>query len=310
MTLAEKIIERRKMLGMSQEELAEMLGVSRQSVSKWELGSAMPETDKIAAMSEIFGVSCDYLLKDGEPLGDFTAACEVGVGELTAYLDATVKKLRKIAIGVMLFILSPLALILLGAAMDNKLVSETVALSVGLSVLFLTVAVGVAFVIFGNMQVSAYDSITKKSLPLSRGAVSLLKSRLNDGCLSYTRAVVAATVLCIVAVVPLVLLAVFELPEFVMSCGIAALFVFVCIAVYLFITFGSYRSECERLLEEVPKGGKEKVKSNIENAVWPIAVAVYLAISFTTGRWDITWIVFPITAALAGCIGALVDLKK
>ena len=60
--LSEKIISLRKSRGWSQEELAERLDVSRQSVSKWESGVSNPELDKIVAMSTLFGVSTDYLL--------------------------------------------------------------------------------------------------------------------------------------------------------------------------------------------------------------------------------------------------------
>ena len=64
MILADKIINERKKNGWSQEELAEMLSVSRQSVSKWEGAQAAPDLNKIIKMAEIFGVSTDYLLKD------------------------------------------------------------------------------------------------------------------------------------------------------------------------------------------------------------------------------------------------------
>ena len=64
MILADKIIENRKKNGWSQEELADKLGVSRQSVSKWEGAQAVPDMKKILQLSELFGVSTDYLLKD------------------------------------------------------------------------------------------------------------------------------------------------------------------------------------------------------------------------------------------------------
>ena len=64
MILADKIIENRKKNGWSQEELANKLGVSRQSVSKWESAQAVPDLKKILQLSEVFGVSTDYLLKD------------------------------------------------------------------------------------------------------------------------------------------------------------------------------------------------------------------------------------------------------
>ena len=64
MLLSEKIMSLRKRNGWSQEELAQQLGVSRQSVSKWESMASMPDIQKIMSMSELFGVSTDYLLKD------------------------------------------------------------------------------------------------------------------------------------------------------------------------------------------------------------------------------------------------------
>lgn len=64
MTLGEKIMRLRQSRGLSQEELGEKMGVSRQAVSKWETGQAVPDVDKIIQMSEIFGVTTDYLLKD------------------------------------------------------------------------------------------------------------------------------------------------------------------------------------------------------------------------------------------------------
>ena len=66
MTFAEKLIELRKGRGWSQEELGERLGVTRQTVSKWELGSTTPEMEKLAAMGELFGISLYELVRGGE----------------------------------------------------------------------------------------------------------------------------------------------------------------------------------------------------------------------------------------------------
>ena len=64
MILADKIINLRKKNGWSQEELAEKLGVTRQSISKYEGAQSIPDLDKILKLSEIFGVTTDYLIKD------------------------------------------------------------------------------------------------------------------------------------------------------------------------------------------------------------------------------------------------------
>lgn len=67
MKLNEKILYCRKRVGLSQLDLADLLGVSRQSVSKWETGEANPEVSKIAPMAKAFGVSTDWLLSDEDP---------------------------------------------------------------------------------------------------------------------------------------------------------------------------------------------------------------------------------------------------
>lgn len=67
MKLNEKIYYHRKRAKLSQEELAAQVGVSRQAVSKWELGEAVPELDKLLALARAFGVTADELLSESEP---------------------------------------------------------------------------------------------------------------------------------------------------------------------------------------------------------------------------------------------------
>ena len=64
MILADKIVNLRKRAGWSQEELAEKMGVSRQSISKWEGAQSVPDMNRILKLSEVFCVSTDYLLRD------------------------------------------------------------------------------------------------------------------------------------------------------------------------------------------------------------------------------------------------------
>ncbi len=66
MDLAEKILKLRKANGFSQDELAERLNVTRQSISKWESGQATPELDKVVKLAEIFEVDTDYLLRPSD----------------------------------------------------------------------------------------------------------------------------------------------------------------------------------------------------------------------------------------------------
>ena len=101
MTFSEKLADLRRKAGMSQEQLADRLGVTRQSVSKWESGTAMPELVKLISLSELFDVSVDYLVKDwmeepaaesgGEDLSARQAErLEQKVDELTNYVKGRV----------------------------------------------------------------------------------------------------------------------------------------------------------------------------------------------------------------------------
>lgn len=76
MNFSEKLLTLRKANNLTQEQLAEKLDVSRQSVSKWESGQATPELEKIVAMSAIFDVTTDYLLKSSE-IDDLSVKTEV-----------------------------------------------------------------------------------------------------------------------------------------------------------------------------------------------------------------------------------------
>ena len=70
MTFSEKLIILRKRRGMSQEQLAEKLDISRQTVSKWESQQALPDASKIVLIAEIFSISTDLLLKDECEIAD------------------------------------------------------------------------------------------------------------------------------------------------------------------------------------------------------------------------------------------------
>ena len=65
MNLSAKLTSLRKQKGLTQMDLAEKLNVSRQAISRWEVGTAVPSTDNLKVLSELYGVTVDYLLNDG-----------------------------------------------------------------------------------------------------------------------------------------------------------------------------------------------------------------------------------------------------
>jgi transcriptional regulator with XRE-family HTH domain len=119
MTLGEKIFELRKSKGWSQEELASKISVSRQSISKWESNTAMPDINRIVELAVLFGVSTDYLLKDDQERSNLDLQVDQGfpnlvsLEEMNEFVTKQAAAGKSIAIGVMLCVLSPVLLILL-----------------------------------------------------------------------------------------------------------------------------------------------------------------------------------------------------
>ena len=90
MTLGEKITKQRKELNYTQEQLAEILGVSRQSISKWESDIAYPETEKLLKMGRLFDCSMDYLLKD--EITDRTGVNDSAESPILTKIHTAIKK--------------------------------------------------------------------------------------------------------------------------------------------------------------------------------------------------------------------------
>lgn len=96
MNMADRIQALRKAKGMSQEQLADAVGVSRQAVSKWESEQASPDLDKVIIMSEIFDVTTDYILKGIEPVKGEDHKTMADVIEKRVLTEDNGKKAKKI----------------------------------------------------------------------------------------------------------------------------------------------------------------------------------------------------------------------
>ena len=127
MIFADKLILLRKKAGWSQEELADQMNVTRQSVSKWEGAQSIPDLEKMLRLSELFGVSTDYLLKDdieeAEPIApsdDTPPLRRVSMEEANAFLAVKAMTAKTIAYAAFLCILSPIVLFILSAISENK----------------------------------------------------------------------------------------------------------------------------------------------------------------------------------------------
>ena len=224
MILADKIISLRKKAGWSQEELAEQLGVSRQSVSKWEGAQSIPDMDKLLQLSRIFGVSTDYLLKDeieapvlddSKPLPEEPALRRVTMEEASNYLNQSRRNAPKNALGTFLCVISPVTLLmLLAIAESTKSVTSDgsaavvydmsgAAVGIGVSVLLILVAVGVALFMLSDSKVREFSFLEKEPFETEYGVTGMVKERRREFSDSLTRLNIIATLLCILSAVPL-----------------------------------------------------------------------------------------------------------
>ncbi len=319
MILADKILTLRKQSGWSQEELAEKMNVSRQSISKWESASAIPDINKILEMSKIFGVTTDYLLKDDiedtlyTETDDSDESVRVTLGEANEFMNSMAAHGRRMGLGVLLCILSPVPLILLAGLSETASrfhVAESVAVGVGVTLLLFTIAAAVAIFLTSSMKMERFSHFQKGNFNPEYGVLSVAKEKREAFEGRYIAAMAAGVALCIVSAVPLIIAGVTNASEMVCILLVGLLFSFVAAAVYCFVSVNIKKSGFQQLLRQGDYEPKEreynKKVEKIGGFYWPIIVAAYLIWSFTTFRWDITWIIWPVAALVFGGISAMI----
>ncbi|MBO5153925.1 MAG: helix-turn-helix transcriptional regulator [Eubacterium sp.] len=344
MRLSEKIMDLRKKSGWSQEELADRLGISRQSVSKWETGESVPDIDKIIRMSELWNVSTDYLLKEEEVLeevvapeaeekrngdtyrefsGDFgrndqdaqntsERRRQVSHEEVTDFLTLSREAAPRIATGVLLCILSPVCLLLMSVLSEKSAVFGNVALipenaagAIGLVVLLVLVAIAVAVFITTGMRLSKYEYMEKEWLEIPEDVIRMVADEKENFAVTFRYSITIGVVLCIVGVIPLVALSIFTQEDLFLVIGVCVLLVFVAVGVFLIIHAGMIHASYDKLLQTGDYTPGKKKAEKLSGAYWSIVVAIYLGYSFLTGNWGISWIIFPVAGVLFGAISAV-----
>lgn len=326
MILAEKIINLRKKNGWSQEELAEKLGVTRQSISKYEGAQSIPDLDKILKLSEIFGVTTDYLIKDEleeeeyapSQMHENESESDRSVHKVTMemaneYLQIIDWSAGKTAFATMLCILSPIVLLMLGAMseMPNYHISENAAAGIGICVLIVLIAIAVTIFILCGMKTKKYEFMEKEDIETAYGVSGMVKEKRDAYHSMYVTQLVIGIACCICSVIPLFgTLAVSE-SDFYMVSAVCMLLALVAIGTYFIVRSATKMNAMNQLLEEEDytrqKKHENKKMSGPVTVYWLIATAIYLAWSFTTNDWDRTWIIWPVVGVLFPAFYAIVS---
>ena len=324
MILADKVIMLRKQNGWSQEELAERLNVSRQSVSKWESGQAIPDLDKIIKLSNLFGVSTDYLLKEeneeleagaGMALEDSEKPGRVvDVEEAEAFLEKTREFARMIGLGVALCILSPITLVLLSGMVETGRlhISEDIAGGIGLIVLLVMVAIATVIFILQGIHYAKYDFLEQEKILPGYGVEGIATKRQESFTSTFAICIAVGVGMCILAVLPLCLAGMSQAGEEAEVVCVALLLAVVAGAVYLFVWAGIIRGGYDKLLQIGEYTAENKSFNRriapVSGIYWCIILAIYLLWSFWGRRWEYTWIVWPVAGVLWGAISGIIKL--
>ena len=326
MILADKIINLRKKNGWSQEELAEKLGVTRQSISKYEGAQSIPDLDKILKLSEIFGVTTDYLIKDELEEEEYAPS---QMQENESESDRSVHKVTmemaneylliidwsagKTAFATMLCILSPIVLLMLGAMseMPDYHISENATAGIGICVLIVLIAIAVTIFILCGMKTKKYEFMEKEDIETVYGVSGMVKEKRDAYHSMYVTQLVIGIACCICSVIPLFgTLAVSE-SDFYMVSAVCMLLALVAIGTYFIVRSATKMNAMNQLLEEEDytrqKKHENKKMSGPVTVYWLIATAIYLAWSFTTNDWDRTWIIWPVVGVLFPAFYAIVS---
>ena len=314
MILADKIIENRKKNGWSQEDLAEKLGVSRQSVSKWESAQAIPDMKKILQLSEVFGVSTDYLIRDEieevpaleqAPVdnGLEETVRSVSMEEAVSFLKYNETASRWISTGVMLCILSPVLLVLLGGLAEAGFIQMEVTLAEagGTGVLLIMIAAALGMFIREGMRGKKYEYLEKLDIDTEYGVNGMVKEQRDAYAETHSRRMIIGVMMCIISAVPLLGTQVSKYSnntDLLPILGVTLLLVMCAVGVKLIVLTCTRQGGFDRLLEEGDYTRLNKKAGKYDGVYWAIATAVYLCWSFATSRWEFTWIVWPVAGAM------------
>ncbi len=315
MNIADRIINLRKQKGWSQEELAERLDVSRQSVSKWESGVSIPDINRILQMSEIFGVTTDYLLKgDNKDSLNYTKLSEVkncilSDTQIKSFLDDTAHFAYMIALGVSLCILSPVLLIgLAGCVVEDSQggLSETAFVVIGMLALMIMVAVAVKLFISNSVYMNRYKYIKEGEFDLTNNQLKDIEYRFSEYEPVFGKGISLGVGLCILSPIPLIISAVAEASDTIVVLMVPVLLIIVAIAVNMFVKLGVIREGYMQLLKQEEFEPTNKKKAELEERVsgiyWPVVVAIYLVWSFIGDAWARSWLIFPIAGLIFAAI--------
>ncbi len=295
MDFGNKLFEARRARGMNQEALAEALGVSRQTIYKWESGITYPDIDVLFKIAEQLGVSTSYLLGESEHA---PAVAENAEGK-NAVLRHFTKFSRMIGGATLLILLSVAALVLL--------CTRETALTTALGVSALLIGVFAAVICYVVAGLRHEEFLEENTYTVSFEREEKRRHRR-----IFATKIAMGLSLIFIGVLAVVLLGILEVKELLLVAGVALLLAFIGVACYLFITAGIldelFSDPGKALVTEEEKRNAKSLEEAISGVIMTLATAIFLFFGFKFGAWHPAWIAFPIGGVLCGGVSSVLKL--
>lgn len=327
MILADKIIDLRKKSGWSQEELAAQLGVSRQAVSKWEGAQSVPDLDRVLAMSRLFGVSTDYLLKDeleqAVPLSADAAndaqppARRVDLEEASDYLALKRQEARRVAGAIILGMLAPMLFLVMGVMLSCTHQLTGLVTSLVGTLLLAVMAVTITTFCLYRIQMRAYHYLDKERIETAYGVSGMVRERMREFRPQYLRQHTMGITLIGICPSPIFILHEMQRLQWMtmdaaMLLGFFLLLGMVATGVALIFHARMVNRSFQRLLEEgrFTKDQKAVTASPWVTVYWCVVAAAFIGYALLTEDFRNSLIFLALMAVLYGGVAALIKARQ
>jgi len=317
MILADKIIKLRKQSAWSQEELAEKMNISRQSVSKWESANSIPDLNRIIMLADIFDVSTDFLLKDeyetfeAKVENKDSSVAQISMEQALKYVEQKMETSVLTTKGVMLCLCSVIPLFFFLAMAETSRLNLTGDMAAGLGVLSIVIMVSIAISFF--IKINQYENdvavIDNEPFELAYGVHSAFQEKLQKFRPQYNLRLSIAIFLFIFSFVPMMFSGMFFEGTDITLMMLIVLMLIIATGIYIISPVSARFEAYNNILKDNTEQSKRSKRAEkLAAFYWPLLTAIFLGWSLWTMNWAITWIIWPVGGVFFAALVGLMEL--
>ena len=213
----------------------------------------------------------------------------------------------------MLLISSVIPIVTLTTPSMFRIIPENVSEAIGISALFLLVALGVGVMIFASMRMQNFAFLEEEAFELEFGVRGFVEKEIDNYRPIHTRQVSFGVALIIVSVLPIIIINLL-FPSFAedhIGYVVGIFLAVVSMAIYMLISTGIYWGSLNTLLNHSqPVDEESEVVDRIAGIYWPIVIAIFFGYSFITADWGRSWFIWPIAAMIFAALSGVVNFRS